>query len=80
VPGAHGVQKLVPGALQEPRAQHTPAPYQLVLPARHGKQLALEFPPRRPLKVLSSHGVHEAAPPVEKVPSPHRASAVALTL
>ena len=80
MPGAQGVQKSVPGALQELRPQHTPAPYQLEVFAGQGRQLALEFPPRRPLKVLSSHEVHEVAPRVEKVPSPHRASAVALTL
>lgn len=65
VPGAQGVQKFVPGALQEPRAQHTPAPTPLVVFAGQGKQLALEFPPTRPLKVLDGHWVHVEAPPVE---------------
>ncbi len=55
VPGVQGVQKFVPGALQEPRVQHTPAPIPLVVFVGQGKQLALELPPMRLLKVFDGH-------------------------
>ncbi len=68
-PAGHAEHSVVPGLLQLPIEQHTPAPALLFFPVGHSRQADKLFAPLNRLKVLALHNVQKGAPTSLKVPA-----------